>query len=797
MNDSATTADQIAILQEQEGLRARKADRERYAVLRVYNWFRIFVSILLMFIFYRVPEQTVVGTLEPRWFEVMGLAYLMFNIGCGLATMFDTRSQLANENAIASIVVLDIFFISLLLLTSGGVDSGIGILLVFTVAFGSVMIGRQQSVGFPAIAAVNSLSVELYMERTGAVLGSQHYFEVALLGIAMFIVNLFFQYVARLLAEREEEVIGLETLDRMHRIAEASRRELEIANARFNALLRSTGEGVLVLDHSGRIKFANGLAGSLLDAPHEALIGQDIRSFLIERPTDEEETARMRRFHRMIGAEPGSYSQGQWKTEAGEPFLVDFSFDASDESGLENDIVLLFRNVTIERENEDRLRYLANHDELTGLANRTAFKDMLSRTVVRVNRVERGLAILLIDTDHFTVVNEERGQAFGDELLKEIANRLTRTVREGDLVARLHGDQFAVMLVDLERDEDAGIVADKINTGITQPMNIAGQSVDTSVSIGISVMSDSHEDADELLSAATAAMERAKTEGRNTYRFYRADMQRAADDKRRVQMMLRSAVDNGEFRMMYQPIVSLKEGRIYSSEALIRWFPAEGEPIRPDIFIPIAEDSGQINAIGSWVLSEVSQQVRQWKDLLGYYPSIAINVSSKQLRDAAFREQFQDILVTTSLPVSIVEMELTETGVMEDPETTLAELNQLRDLGVKISIDDFGTGYSSLDYLRRLPLDILKIDQSFTRGIGESENDEEIVRVMIRMAHAMGLRVICEGVETAEHLAFLREHDCDFCQGYYFSKPRTAESLTELLIGERDNTIDIMSGAAG
>lgn len=804
MTSETSALDEGSILREQEASRALKADVERLAVLRVYNYFRIVVSFLLFIVFFEVPDQTIVGTLEPRWFQLLGLIYLAANVVAGFAVLMTPGRLFANTNIIGSIVVLDIFFITLLLLTSGGVESGLGILMLFTIAFGGVMIRGQQSLVFPAIATVNAISVELYMGRTGAVVGNQHFFEAAILGVSLFVVNFFFQYVTRLLEEREAEVVSLETLDRMHRIAEASRKELEVANARFKALLRSTGEGVLVLDARGQIRFANPLAAELLESAVERLAGEELQRFLIERRADDEdESRRFTELLGLIGADSGEdgtsrYSATRWRTEQGEIFLVEYSFEVSEATeGTESDIVLLFRNVTRERQNEDRVLYLANHDELTGLANRASFKEILSTSILRIRRSDRALAILVVDSDLFTVINEERGQAVGDEMLRTLAQRLSEIVREGDVVARLHGDQFAVMLVDLEKDEDAGIVGDKINVAMTEPVVIDGAALDTSVSIGISVLGEEHRDADELLSAATAAMETAKSQGRNTYRFYQPDMQRKADEKKRIQMMLRSAADNGEFRLMFQPIISLAENRIQSSEALIRWFPAGSDPIRPDIFIPVAEESGQINAIGSWVLSSVSEQVHAWNETLGHYPSVAINVSSKQLRDAEFREQFQEILRTQSLPVDVVEMELTETGVMEDPEITLQELLRLRELGVKLSIDDFGTGYSSLDYLRRLPLDILKIDQSFTRGIGVSENDEEIVRVMIRMAHAMGLRVICEGVETREHLDFLRRHDCDFCQGYYFSKPRTSEELTELFIAEKNRTIDIMAGAAG
>jgi EAL domain-containing protein (putative c-di-GMP-specific phosphodiesterase class I) len=230
---------------------------------------------------------------------------------------------------------------------------------------------------------------------------------------------------------------------------------------------------------------------------------------------------------------------------------------------------------------------------------------------------------------------------------------------------------------------------------------------------------------------------------------------------------------------------------------LIRWYPANEEPIRPDIFIPIAEESGQINNDGSWVLNSVAEQLKRWETQLGEFPSVALNISSNQLRDSEFRAQYVDMLEKFQIPVDVVELELTETGMMEDPEKCLEELSEFHKLGVKLSIDDFGTGYSSLDYLRRLPMHLLKIDQSFTRGIGQSEHDEEIVRVMIRMAHAMGLEVICEGVETRAQLDFLRKHDCDLAQGYYFCKPRTVTEITDVMLGIRNGTIDLMEGEAG
>ena len=459
--------------------------------------------------------------------------------------------------------------------------------------------------------------------------------------------------------------------------------------------------------------------------------------------------------------------------------------------------MLLFRNITQERENEERVQYLANYDDLTGLANRTNFNEVLKAVIGRTLRNKRALSILIVDTDHFSAINEKEGEETGDEILKVIASRLSDLVRDGDLVARLQGDQFAIMLADLDQAEDASLVAEKVIAELAKPMKVSDRTIATSASVGIAGLGESSNSAIDLISAALSAVENAKKEGRNTYRFYNPDMQQKAEEKRRIQILLRTATEKNEFEMMYQPIVSIREERIASCEALIRWYPTNEEPIRPDIFIPIAEESGQINNVGSWVLNSVAEQLKRWKTQLGEFPSVALNISSNQLRDSDFRQQYVEMLEKFQIPVDVVELELTETGMMEDPEKCLEELAEFYRLGVKLSIDDFGTGYSSLDYLRRLPMHLLKIDQSFTRGIGQSEHDEEIVRVMIRMAHAMGLEVICEGVETRAQLDFLRKHDCDLAQGYYFCKPRTVTEITDVMLGIRNGTIDLMEGDAG
>ncbi|MBT4162218.1 MAG: EAL domain-containing protein [Gammaproteobacteria bacterium] len=783
------------ILQEQLAEREQKSLAQRAAVLRVYNYYRIILSFLLMILFYEVRGQTFIGTWEPQWFQTIVLIYVILNVTAGFFILLVQNPAKITTPIIIGITLTDLVFLTGLMITSGGVESGLDSLLIFAAAFGGVMIHGQISYVFPSTALILCFASATYTRLTDLSDNLQHFFEVALIGVAAFAVNALLQYVSNQLKKQELEVVSLSTLERMRAVAENSRLELEEQYNRFNVLLFSTSEGVLGLDTAGTVIFANPMACELLDIDHEYLISRDIQDFMQKS----DEATEVPRVLEMMGIEArSSYEPERWRTHQGIPFIVEYKCEETVSSdGDCTGAVILFKNVTALREQEEQLQYLATHDPLTDLPNRAHFNDILQNALTRAERSDRTTAILVIDLDHFAVINDQVGQKSGDEILKEVAKRLSRSVRPGDLVARLGGDQFTVMLIDLDLAENAALVADKVIRDISEPLNMPGGPNSISTSVGIAVKGEGTSQADEMLAAALSAVENAKSQGRNQYCFFEPDMQQKAEEKKRIQMLLRSAIENDEFHLMYQPIVDIKRGRIASSEALIRWRPAESDPIRPDIFIPIAEESGQINNIGSWVLETVSQQAKHWAENVGECPSIAINISSKQLKNDEFRLQFGEMLETYNIPVDKVELELTETGVMEDPEKCLEELTKLKELGVSISIDDFGTGYSSLDYLRRLPLDILKIDQSFTRGIGESDQDEEIVRVMIRMAHAMGLKVICEGVETVPQLRFLQEHDCDYIQGYLFSKPRLPEDITQMIRGEVDGSYNIMNVEEG
>ena len=384
--------DEEAILQEQLANRQAKGEAERLVVLRVYNYFRIVLSFLLLIVFYEIPDQQFVGHFEPRMFQSVILTYLMFNFAIGFVVLISDNERFKTMGAIAGYTMFDIFFLSVILFTSGGIESGLGYLLVFSVAFGSVMLGGQLSALFPAVATVNCITAEVYLHNTGAVFGNQHFIEVGMLGMAFFVVNFFFQYASEKLLEREAEVANLATLDRLNKIAERSRKELEIANARFSVLLTSTGEGVLGLDTSGTITFANPRACQLLDIDYDELMDSDVQRFMI--PQDEL-ADRPQRILSLLSIKPlFNYDSNRWQTYQSESFIIDYSCEATvNKENEQTGAVLLFRNITQERENEERVQYLANYDSLTGLANRTNFHEVLK------NRDGQNLAIASVYGD--------------------------------------------------------------------------------------------------------------------------------------------------------------------------------------------------------------------------------------------------------------------------------------------------------------------------------------------------------------------------------------------------------------
>ncbi|MCX7194726.1 MAG: EAL domain-containing protein [Proteobacteria bacterium] len=435
-------------------------------------------------------------------------------------------------------------------------------------------------------------------------------------------------------------------------------------------------------------------------------------------------------------------------------------------------------------EKEDKLNYLAYHDVLTGLPGRTLFHDRLVQAVTNAHRHGDKLGVLFIDLDHFKNINDSLGHHAGDMLLKQVAALFTACMREDDTVARLGGDEFVVILASMASEDEAWMVSQKILKLMTEPFTIEARELFVTCSIGIALYPKDGEDAKALLQSADGALYLAKNKGRNNAQFCTAEMNAKALERLTLENELRQAINRQEFLLHYQPRVDMVSGKITGMEALVRWqHPVQGL-LYPTQFIPVAEESGLIVPLGEWVLRTACEQNKAWQ-LAGLTPvSIAVNLSARQFKQQDLVELVSRILQETELDPSYLELELTESMVMQNVEAAIITLNQFKAIGVKLSIDDFGIGYSSLNYLKHFPIDFLKIDQSFVRDITTNQDDAIIAKIIISMAHDLGLRVIAEGVEAEEQKSFLCLHRCDEMQGYFFSIPIPAEEF-EILLKER------------
>lgn len=430
---------------------------------------------------------------------------------------------------------------------------------------------------------------------------------------------------------------------------------------------------------------------------------------------------------------------------------------------------------------EEKLNYLAYHDVLTGLPGRTLFHDRLVQAVTNAHRHGDKLGVLFIDLDHFKNINDSLGHYVGDMLLKQVAALFTACMREDDTVARLGGDEFVVILASMASEDEAWMVSQKILKLMTEPFTIEAHELFVTCSIGIALYPKDGDDAKTLLQSADGALYLAKNKGRNNAQFCTAEMNAKALERLTLESELRQAINRQEFLLHYQPRVDMVSGEITGMEALVRWqHPVQGL-LYPTKFIPVAEESGLIVPLGEWVLRTACEQNKAWQ-LAGLKPvSIAVNLSARQFKQQDLVEIVTRILKETELDPSYLELELTESMVMQNVEAAIATLNQFKVIGVKLSIDDFGIGYSSLNYLKHFPIGFLKIDQSFVRDITTNRDDAIIAKIIISMAHDLGLRVIAEGVETEEQKSFLCSHRCDEMQGYFFSMPLPAEEFETLL----------------
>lgn len=437
-------------------------------------------------------------------------------------------------------------------------------------------------------------------------------------------------------------------------------------------------------------------------------------------------------------------------------------------------------DITVRKKYEEQLLRQANYDDVTKLPNRVLALDRVSQALARAHRDQSMVGLLFIDLDRFKDINDTLGHAAGDRLLREAGERLVGCVREGDTVARLGGDEFTVILPDITAPQHAEIVADKVLQEIGHVFNIDGQEVFTTASVGITIYPLDANDPHALMRNADAAMYRAKEMGRNRVQFFTRELNEQALERVRIETHLRHAIDRDELDLHYQPIVDLLTGRLAGAEALLRWHSGEIGTIPPDQFIPLAEDSGLITSLGNWVLDRALSQYGEWmnSDLPDF--RMAINVSSRQFRGTSLIEALDRAVAKSRVPPGQIELEITESLLMEDFPETSQVFDQLTQTGVAFTVDDFGTGYSSLNYLRRFPVRSLKIDRSFIQELSTDPDQAALVQAIIKMAHSLNLAVVAEGVETAEQLTFLSDNGCDLVQGYFISEPLVASRFFEM-----------------
>ena len=450
-------------------------------------------------------------------------------------------------------------------------------------------------------------------------------------------------------------------------------------------------------------------------------------------------------------------------------------------SGDTHIIAAISRDIRERLAAEERVTRLAQFDMLTGLPNRHLFQDRLAQGMALAKRHGQPMAVLFIDLDRFKLVNDTQGHGAGDKLLKEAAQRLRGCIRESDTVGRLGGDEFAAILLELAKPGDAAVVAQKFIDALAKPFDLDGRQAFVTGSIGITLFPTDGGTAEALIMNADAAMYRAKEDGRNNYRFFTRDMNERALKRVQMETALRGALERGEFRLAYQPKADLATGKICGFEALLRWQHPEKGMVLPGEFIPVLEETGLIVAAGEWVLRTACAQIRAWQIAGLEVPPVAVNLSARQFEQKNLASSVRDILRGADIDPEMIQLEMTESLLVSDPEAAARTLHELKKSGVKLSLDDFGTGYSSLGYLKRFPIDTLKIDRTFIRDISTDSDDAALTIAIIGLAHNLRLRVVAEGVETEAQLDFLAANGCDEIQGYFFARPTDAGECAQML----------------
>jgi diguanylate cyclase (GGDEF)-like protein/PAS domain S-box-containing protein len=544
---------------------------------------------------------------------------------------------------------------------------------------------------------------------------------------------------------------------------------LAASETRFRQLTDATFEGILM--HSdGKIADANGAMARLMGMPVDTLVGRSVLSLVNETS--------LPMLRKQMEANIEAATEIELKRPDGTLVPAEIltrTFGGQD--GTAATKVLAVRDISERKEAEERIRHMAHHDALTGLPNRRMFVDRLHQVLARSKRDGTTVAVLCLDLDRFKHVNDLGGHAAGDELLRQVARRLNDSIRTEDTAARLGGDEFAVIQVGVAHPDGPGIMAERLVKAISKPFDLGAQQTMIGTSVGIALYPGDGEEGEDLVRAADTALYRAKEAGRGTFRFFEAEMDVRLQDRRKLERDLRQALAGDQLKVHYQPLADCGGGNIVGFEALVRWNHPERGAISPVQFIPLAEECGLIMPLGAWVMRRACTDAATWPgDKL-----VAVNLSPAQFRHADLAREILAVLKETGLPAARLELEVTESLLIDDPDRVLATLMTLKEAGVRISLDDFGTGYSSLSYLQRFPFDKIKIDRSFVSQMDKNADSMSIIRAVIALGKSLRIKITAEGVETEAQLGLLQQENCDLVQGYLLGKPMAKEDLGGLL----------------
>ena len=566
---------------------------------------------------------------------------------------------------------------------------------------------------------------------------------------------------------RARLVIAVDVTERQH-----NQERLRENEERYRLLFERNLAGVFRSTLDGRILEVNDSLARIFGYEREELLNQTSYSLYFNRDDRQRVMARLSEQRSLSNIEV------RMRRRDGSPVWVleNMTLLDSAEGGIIEGTII---DITERKAAQEQVEYQAYHDVLTGLPNRLLFRDRIGVALAHARRARRAVAVMFLDLDQFKLVNDTLGHTVGDGLLQAAAERLVSCVRGDDTVARMGGDEFTILLSDIPDTRGAATVAQKVLDSISEPIDVDGHELFVTTSIGIAIFPDDGMDAETLLKNADRAMYRAKEAGRNNYQFATNAIAEGAAARLSIERSLHHAFDRKEFVIHYQPMIEIGTRRVVGAEALIRWMSPELGLMAPDDFIPVAEETGLILPIGEWVLRTACAQMKSWHNAGHNELNIAVNLSARQFQQRDLTATIERILQETGLPASALDIEITESTAMHNAELSLSIMTRLKQMGVRISIDDFGTGYSSLSYLKRFPIDTVKIDQNFVRDLAQGTNDGAIISAVISMARALKLRVVAEGVETEEQLAFLRRQHCETIQGFLYSRPLPAEEFGE------------------